>query len=284
MRALVLLLLTLFSPAAIAQTPESWTRAIDPFRVVGNIHYVGTEDLGAWLIATEKGLILLDAPLDENAPLLLSNIRKLGFDPKDVRILLASHAHSDHIGALAALKKATGARVLLSSADAELAARGGRGDFAFGDTITYPPVEADGNVSDGSVVRLGSTEMVALLTPGHTRGCTTWRMTVRENDQPLDVVFLCSVTAPGYRLVDNPSYPEIFADYEKTFATLRRLDPDVFLANHAGFYDLAGKRTRRNDRGSNPFVVRGELSRFLDEAWASLEKQRQQQLHTGRTK
>lgn len=278
MRVLALLLLTLLSQAVNAQTPESWTRPIDPFRVVGNIHYVGTEDLGSWLIATDEGLILLDAPLEENAPLLLSNIRRLGFDPEELRIVIASHAHSDHIGAMAAVKKATGARLLLAAPDAELAARGGRADFAFGDTLTYPPVEADGFVRDGGTVKLGSTELVALLTPGHTRGCTTWRMTVRENDQPLDVVFLCSVTAPGYKLVGNPSYPRIFADYQKTFAKLRRLDPDVFLANHAGFYDLAGKRARLSDKGPNPFVARGELARYLDKAWASLEKQRQEQL------
>ncbi len=104
MKTFVLLLLTLVSWTAIAQTPESWTRAVEPFRVVGNIYYVGTEELGSWLIATEKGLIVIDAPLERNAPLLLANIRKLGFDPKNVRILVASHAHSDHIGALAAMK------------------------------------------------------------------------------------------------------------------------------------------------------------------------------------
>jgi metallo-beta-lactamase class B len=272
-----LLLLLLFSPLALAQMPESWTRPVEPFRVVGNIYYIGTEELGSWLIATEKGLILLDAPVESNKDLLLRNIRKLGFDPKNVRILLASHAHFDHVGALAAMKDVTGGEIYLSALDADLAKRGGRGDFAFGDKYAYRPVHADHIVRNHDVVRLGSTQMHALLTPGHTRGCTTWQTAVREDGRLLDVVFLCSVTAPGYQLVDNPKYPLILADYEASFAALRKLDPDVFLGNHAGFYDLTGKRGKQKEGAPNPFIQRGELARYLDGAWKNLQRQEQEE-------
>ncbi|HEX2060851.1 MAG TPA: subclass B3 metallo-beta-lactamase [Thermoanaerobaculia bacterium] len=257
---------TLALIALLFAIPPSWTRPVEPLRIAGNIYYVGTEELGAYLIADDAGLILLDVPMDSNAPLILRNIEKLGFDPKKVRILLGSHAHLDHIGGFAEVKQRTGAKVYLSAPDAELAARGGKGDFAFGDTLAYPPVTADAIVRDGDVIRVGKTAMTAMLTPGHTRGCTTWRTTVVENGKPLDVVFLCSVTAPGYKLVDNEKYPGIFDDYRATFAKLRRLDPDIFLANHADFFDLAGKRAKKK-----PFVNRGEFARHLDKAWKTLE-------------
>lgn len=265
MKTLATALLLTFAISAHAAIPESWTRAVEPARVVGPIYYVGTEELAAYVIATKEGLILLDAPMDVNAPLILRNVRKLGFDPKKIRILLASHAHLDHIGGFAEVQKRTGAKVYLSAQDADLAARGGRGDFAFGDTIPYPPVRADRIVKDGDVVKLGNVAMTAMLTPGHTRGCTTWRTTVTQDGKPLDVVFLCSVTAPGYKLVDNPRYPNLFDDYRASFTRLRTLDPDVFLSNHAGFFDLADKLA-----GKKPFIARGEFKAYLERAWEEL--------------
>src|SRR5690348_11349230 len=143
MRTIALALSFGFALTMCAQTPGSWTKAVEPARVVGNIYYVGTEELGAYLIVDAKGLVLLDAPYPENAQLILDNIRKLGFDPKNVRVLIASHAHLDHIGAMAEVKEKTGAKVWMSDEDAKLAARGGKNDFAFGDTLTYPPIETD---------------------------------------------------------------------------------------------------------------------------------------------
>jgi metallo-beta-lactamase class B len=166
---------------------------------------------------------------------------------------------------------------MLSAADAELAARGGTGDFAFGDTLPYPPVKTDAIVKDGQVVRLGGIAMKAMLTPGHTRGCTTWTMTTVEEGKPLDVVFLCSVTAPGYELVNNTAYPRIFDDYRTSFAKLRKLDPDVFLGNHAGFFQLAGKLAKKKEGGRNPFIVRGEFSKYLDRARKELEAEEARQ-------
>ncbi|HEX7705693.1 MAG TPA: subclass B3 metallo-beta-lactamase [Thermoanaerobaculia bacterium] len=254
-----------------AEIPSSWTKPVDPVRIVGNIHYVGTAELGAYLLVGDEGAILLDVPLEENASLVLKNIEALGVDPATVRILLNSHAHFDHAGGIAAVKKATGARLFLSAPDSELAARGGLNDFAFGDRVPYPPFAPDSILKDGETVRLGDLAMTAVFTPGHTRGCTTWRTTVVENDEPLDVVFLCSVTAPGYTLVDNEKYPEILDDYRRSFETLRGIDPDVFLANHGSFFDLTTKVQQLKAGKGNPFIVRGEFASYLTTAWKQLE-------------
>lgn len=275
---LTLFALTLASQPLRAGHPPSWTRAIEPARLVGNVHYVGTEDLGAYLIAGKEGLILLDAPLEENVDLVLANVRKLGFDPGRIRILLNSHAHADHAGGLAEVKRRTGAQVYMSKDDAELAARGGLDDFAFDDDLPYPPVTTDQIVRDGEAIRLGDVSMTPVLTPGHTKGCTTWTTTVMEGEKALDVVFLCSVSAPGYRLVQNEAYPEIFEDYQRSFARLGELQADVFLANHGSFFGLKEKLAKSRAGTANPFIDAGALPRFLDRAWQSLlaEKQKQE--------
>jgi metallo-beta-lactamase class B len=277
MRRMKRLLLSAFlvcmSLTAAAAVPASWTQPVEPFRIVGNIHYVGTAELGAYLIIGDDGSILLDVPLNENAPLVLRNIEALGVDPATVRVLLNSHAHFDHAGGIAAVKEATGAKLYLSAPDAELAARGGLNDFAFGDSVPYPPFTPDSILKDGETVRLGDLAMTAVFTPGHTRGCTTWRTTVIEHDEPLDVVFLCSVTAPGYTLVENDRYPEILDDYRRSFDTLRALDPEVFLANHGSFFDLTTKHQQLRAGNGNPFIARGELASYLADAWKQLEDQ-----------
>ncbi len=185
----------------------------------------------------------------------------------------AHTAHVDHIGGFARVKKKTGATIYLSPADAELAGRGGKGDIHFGDSMPYPPVTADRPVANGDTIQLGRIALHALLTPGHTPGCTTWRTTVVEKKKPLDVVILCSVSAPGYQLVNNEKYPSILDDYRATFRTLRTLHPDIFLANHGQFFDLAAKLKKREAGSRNPFIVPGELEAFLDRAAKGIEEQ-----------
>ena len=270
---LLLIALSVLPAYAVAENPPSWTRAVKPFHVVGNIYYVGTEELGSYLLRGKDGLLLLDVPLEVNADLVLRNVEELGFDPGKIRVLLNSHAHFDHGGGLAVVRKKTGARLYLSALDAELAARGGKGDFAFGDRYAYTPVVADAIVKDGETVRLGDVAMTAVLTPGHTQGCTTWRTTTVHEGKPVDVLFLCSVTAPGYTLVNNEKYPHIVDDYRRSFATLRKIQPDVFLANHASFFGMADKAAKARDGGPNPFIDREEFARFLDRSWKALEAQ-----------
>jgi metallo-beta-lactamase class B len=263
LQSLIVAILLAF-PAAAMDIPANWTTPIEPFNVVGNIYYVGTAELSSWLIVTDEGYILLDAPLDENVPLLLANIETLGFDPKKIAILLNSHAHLDHAGGFAAITAKTGARLYMSRADAELAARGGKGDFAFGDGAAYPPVAADRIIADGEKVTLGATTLTAMITPGHTKGNTTWTTRVRDGDRDLLVVFAPSLSAPGYTLVDNHEYRSIVGDYCATFERLAKLKPDVFLATHGSFFDLeTTAAARRRGKGANPFIAPTRYGEFV---------------------
>jgi metallo-beta-lactamase class B len=214
---------------------RSWNQPVEPFRIAGNLYYVGASDITSFLIATPKGHIVLDGGFVETVPMILANIRKLGFDPKDVKILLNSHAHVDHAGGLAELKRATGAKLYASRGDIPQLARGGLDDPQFGDKYPFPPVHADRIVEDGQRVTLGGTTLVAHLTPGHTPGCTTWTMRAAGKN----VVFVGSPTAPGYRLTNNPRYPNAVQDYRKQFATLKSLGCNVFLGSHGNFFGLA---------------------------------------------
>lgn len=270
-----LLVCLLFAvPAGAMDIPATWTSPVEPFNVFGNLYYVGTAELSSWLIVTDDGYILLDAPLDENVPLLLSNIETLGFEPAKIRILLNSHAHVDHAGGLAAIKSKTGAHLYMSRADAELAARGGRDDFAFADGATFPPVRADIIVADGDKVTLGVTTLTAMITPGHTKGNTTWTTTLSDGNREYLVVFAPSLSAPGYKLVDNHAYPEIVDDYRATFERLAKLKPDIFLATHGSFFDLeANASARRSGRGPNPFVAPRAYAEFVARWREQFEKE-----------
>lgn len=248
-----LLFALLFANVALAQSDpvsRSWNQPVEPFRIAANIHYVGASDITSYLITTPKGHILLDGGFAETAPMILANIRKLGFRVEDVRILIASHPHYDHAGGLAELKRVTKATFYASRADVPLFARGGKDDPQFGDRFPFDPVYADRILDDGSKVSLGGTTLTARITPGHTPGCTTWTMRVREKGRDLNVLFLGSPSVPSsYRLKDNPRYPNAIADYRRQFALLRSLKPDVFLAAHGNFFDLEEKR-----KGGESFI------------------------------
>jgi metallo-beta-lactamase class B len=239
-------------------TSRSWNQPVEPFRIAGNLYYVGASDITSFLIATPGGLILLDGGFAETAPLIRDSVKKLGFRLEDVKYILSTHAHYDHAGGLAALKRWTGARLVAGEADAPLLAAGGHGDFRFGDRLTFPPVTVDRTVKDGDTVTLGGTTLTAHATPGHTRGCTTWTMQVADGGKTYDAVFVGSATInPGVVLTANPQYPAIAADYARTFETLKKLPCDLFLAAHGAFFDLQGKMAKlrqRKDGGANPFL------------------------------
>ena len=256
--SLSLFILLLLSASIFAQADErdrEWNRPVEPFKIVGNIYYVGASEITAYLITTPKGHILLDSGFAETVPLIKANVAKLGFRLEDVKILLSNHAHYDHAGGLAELKRLTKAPLYSSRADAELLARGGKGDPNFGDKYPFEPVTADKILSDRQTVNLGSKVMTANLTPGHTKGCTTWTTVAEENGKKYNVVFVCSTTAPGYKLVGNSDYPNIADDYERTFGRLKSLNPDVFLASHGNFFDLLGKIEKlKSGAAANPFI------------------------------
>jgi metallo-beta-lactamase class B len=197
--------------------------------------------------------------------LIVEGIKQLGFKLEDVKILINSHAHYDHAGGLALLKRLTGARLIMSEADAALVGNGGKGDFQWGDTLTYEPAKADRILQDKEQVELGGVTMIARLTPGPTRGCTTWLTKVTEGGKTYDVVFVGSTTAPDYTLVNNPKYPNIVVDYEYTFRLLRSFPCDVFLGPHGSFFSLKEKAGRLARGGRpNPFVESKSYRGFLD--------------------
>jgi metallo-beta-lactamase class B len=241
-----LLLTLLLAPSLLAQSDpvsRAWNEPVEPFRIAGNVWYVGAADITSYLITTPKGHIVIDGGFVETAPIILASIEKLGFEPTDVRILLNSHAHYDHAGGLLELRRVTGAALHASRFEIPLLARGGLGDPQFGDRFPFPPIEADRIVEDGAQIRLGGTTLTAHVTPGHTRGCTTWTTTVEEKGKKLDVVFLCSSSVPtDYRLRGNPFYPDAIDDYRRNFSILKALRPDVFLASHGAFFNLTEKR------------------------------------------
>jgi metallo-beta-lactamase class B len=251
-------------PAQPRESDRKSNQPLKPFRVIGNIYYVGASEVTSFLITGSAGHILLDAGFAETAPQIEQNIATLGFRLADVKILLNSQAHFDHAGGLAKLKQLSGARLIASAADAELIARGGRGDFAFGDRLTYEPVKADRIVADNESISLGDTKITAHLTPGHTKGCTTWTMSVDENNKTCRVVFLGGVTIPEYKLVGNAQYPNIADDYARSFDLLKRLPCDVFLGAHGSYFGLQKKLPRVGET-PNPFIDPNGYRRHIDE-------------------
>lgn len=257
-----------FAPLAAGAQSGPENQPVSPFHIIGNIYYVGASDVTSFLIVTRAGDILLDGGFRETAPQIERNIVKLGFELSDVKILLNSHAHFDHAGGLAELKRRTGAQFVAMQADAQLLANGGHGDFYFGNRLTFPPVRPDRVIRDLDTVTLGSVTLTAHLTAGHTRGCTTWTMDTQENGKMLHVVFIGSMSVlSGYRLTGKQSYPGIGSDYANSFRVLKSLPCDVFLASHGSFFNLNGKRAALARKPSeNPFIDPAGYRAYVDRA------------------
>lgn len=216
---------------------------VEPFRIVGELYYVGAANVTSLLIATPDGHILIDGGFPETAPLIHANLRKLGFRMRDVKALLSTHAHQDHAGGLAELKKLTRAKLYAGERDIGQLSRGGTGDFAFGDTMPFPPVTADVAVKEGDEVTVGNVTVRAVETPGHTKGCISWVFSIPDpqTGRTYKVVFIGGSTAPGYQLVNNEQYPEIVSDFEATFRKLRALECDILIEGHGFTFGLKEK-------------------------------------------
>lgn len=225
-----------------------------PHKVVGNVYYVGSRDLASYLIVTREGHILINSSFPETVPLIREAIEKLAFRLGDVKILLTSHAHSDHVAGNARVRQLTDAKVMVMEGDEEIVRSGGKGDFQY--ASTWEPCPVDRVLRDGDTVKLGESTLTAHKTPGHTRGCTTWTMGVMENGKTYRVVVIGSPNVnPGYRLVGNEKYPGIAEDFQKCFQVLRSLPCDVFLGAHGNYYGMAEKYERlKKDPAVNPFV------------------------------
>jgi metallo-beta-lactamase class B len=260
------------TPVAAQKDPPAWTRPIAPFNVIGPIDYVGTEGLAAYLIRTPAGAVLIDAPMEENAALIEGGIIARGVRLSDEKFNLLSHAHFDHAGGLAALKKATRARLVVGAGDAAAVAAGiPPGETSYG-VIRFPAAKVDRAIANGGQVALGGVTLTAVATPGHTPGCTSWSMKLPYQGRTLDVLFACSVTVAGNKLVGNKRYPAIVSDFRRSFARLGALTPDVVLPFHPESVDLLGRVKR------NALIDRTVLPKMVAEARiafdAELAKQR----------
>ncbi len=260
--------------AGIPYEMRAWNRPLPPFRIIGNVYYVGTTGIAQYLITTPAGHILLDSGFEASVPRLAANVRALGFRFEDVKILLASHAHIDHVQGHARVRAMTGATVMASAPDAPVIATGGHGEPVFDGVYAWTPCPVDRVLADGDRVTLGGTTLVAHLTPGHTRGATTWTMEVADGGRDLAVVFFPSANVnPGVRLVGNARYPEIADDFRRSFAIWRSLPCDVPLGAHGQFYDLEAKRRRMSNGGPNPFVDPEGYRRLVADAQQRFEAQ-----------
>ncbi len=248
--------------AFIREDVPAWLEPQAPFQIVDNLYYVGSKGLAVYLITGEYGHILIDGGLPETAPMVLGNITALGFQPSDVSLLLNTHAHADHAGGLAALKAATGAMLYASGGDRSAL----EGGFYLGSedqtALRFPPVKVDEEIYDGTLIHRGDMFLVANMTPGHSRGCTSWTLNVSDGDKELDVLIFCSATVAANRLSGPPQYEGIVEDYRATFAKITQWRPDIFLANHPEFFGMAQKRAAQ---------LAGDRAAFVDvEAFPSL--------------
>jgi metallo-beta-lactamase class B len=241
---------------AVAQSSD-WTEPFPPFRIAENLYYVGSKGLASYLITTPRGHILINSDLEASVPLIQASMTQLGFKLGDVKILLISHAHWDHNAGSAKVKELTGASYMVMEGDVDVVESGGKTDFQYGaDTATlYPATRVDRVLHDGDQVKLGDVVLVAHHTPGHTKGCTTWSMTVRIGATSYNAVIIGSPNVnPGYRLVDNGRYPTIAQDYERMFRVLKSLRCDVFLGAHGSYFDLNVKYARMKAGAADAFV------------------------------
>jgi metallo-beta-lactamase class B len=233
-------LVAVLTAGAIAQTNEAWIRPTPAVRIVGNLYWVGTYDLSSYLVATDAGHILINTGLGDSAPLIRKSVESLGFKIADVRILLTTHAHGDHVAAMAALKKMTGARLLVHEGDAGIMEDGGMSDFRFGGSKpSFEPAHVDQRLKDGDDIRMGSAVLRLHHHPGHTRGASSFTLTVREGGRDYRVLIanMPSIN-PGVKLSGMPGYPTIGADYARTFERLKAIDFDIWLASHASQFGL----------------------------------------------
>lgn len=281
-RCRVLLLVVVATILVVAFT--QWRAAItrnrsipdEPFQIAGNLYSVGSTGVTAFLLTGPEGHVLIDGGYPETAPLIIGSIAKLGFDIRDVRVLLNSHAHFDHAGGLRALQEASGAKLWVSERDADIMAAGGKGDRGFGPLRflgigRFDAPRVDHRFRDGATIRVGPVTLTAHVTGGHTPGCTSWAFPILDGDRELLAVSICSLSLlPFMSFTEPESYLGIRADFERSFSTLRALDADLFLASHGSFFDLHRKRRAQATAEDPvaPFIDRAGYRAFIDRAEA----------------
>jgi len=253
----LLFLAALGAAQLVGQTRAERNKTFPPHKVIGNLYFVGTDNLGSFLITTPQGHILINSDYEETVPIVRASIEKLGFRYSDVKILLGSHAHGDHMEGDALVKELTGARVIAMQEDvAALKAM----------TPGGKPHPIDQVLHDGEDVKFGDTTLTAHLTPGHTKGCTTWTMRVSEDGQIRNVVIVGSPNVnPGYKLIGNTLYPRIAEDYERGFRVLSSLPCDYFLGAHGNYFDMESKYARFKEGVTTAFIDPDGYQKYVAE-------------------
>jgi metallo-beta-lactamase class B len=274
--AIALVALLPFAGVAQAQTVKDllaallvkWNTPTEPFKMIDNVYYVGTDGLASYLITSPQGHILVDTVMPESTAQIKASIEKLGFKITDIKYLVNTHAHIDHTGGLAEMKQASGGQLVAGEADKPLL-EGGYYPGAENDAaLKFPPVKVDRAVREGDKVTVGDVTLTARETPGHSPGCTSWEFAVKDGDATRTALIFCSGTVALNRLVGNPTYPGIVTDYKKTFARAKDMKVDVLLAPHPEMYKMQEKRAKLTEGGANPFVAPGEFNTYA----ASLQK------------
>ena len=277
-RVCTVALLNLLPQISFADDP-SWSAPHAPYQITDNIYAVGTAGIGVYLITTPKGHILLDASTEQGANVVEANIKSLGFKLTDIRYLIENHAHSDHVGGLAQLKKSTGAKFVASQGD-RYSLEHGMLDSETNWEDKFTPVKLDKIIADGEKISLGEVQLQAVLTPGHTKGCTSWFMQSPDNGAVRKVAFVCSLTTAGNKLVNNKIYPQIADDFRNTFAKLKTQKADLLLIGHPDLANLEGKSIAKKNGKTDAFVDSTELQKFIKTFEDKFEKElvRQQNL------
>ena len=265
MRKLMLpaIAMALFFPFTAFSQPAGWNDAFPPHRVMDNVYYVGTKELASFLITTPEGHILMNSDYESSVPVIRASVEKLGFKFSDIKILIAGHAHPDHVEGDALVKELTGAQVVVGRLEVDAARKfrpGGK---------EHP---IDRIVDDGGTVTLGGTILTAHLMPGHTKGCLAWTTDLKENGKSYHAFIECSLNGQFLQALDN--YPGIVEDFRATYKKARTFPVDVFLSSHASFYNLAAKYEKLKTRGEgdpNPFVDPEGYKAHVDEYEKSFE-------------
>jgi metallo-beta-lactamase class B len=273
--AALALALSLVAPIA-AQSPPDWSRPTEPFRIVGNVYWVGTYDLSSFLITSPEGHILINTGLPDSVPQIRANIEALGFKVSDVKVLTATHAHWDHVAGLAALQKLTGASVYISAPDADVLESGGKSDFRWGrdPQAWFDPVAVDRRLADGDSIRLGANVLTVHLHAGHSKGASSFTFTVRDGarEYRVGIINMGSIN-PGVRVSGMPGFPDIGAAYARTFAAQKALALDVFLSSHASQFGMHQKRKAGDPYNPDRFVDPKGFRTAVEALEASFTKQ-----------
>lgn len=250
--------------------PEEWSQSYEPFRIAGNLYYVGTYDLASYLIVTNKGNILINTGLANSLPIIKNNIKKLGFKYQDTKILLLTQAHYDHLGAMADIKKETGAKLYVDEADADVLKSGGKSDYELGKYgVTFKPVKPDYILKDKNVVTLGDAKLTMLHHPGHTKGSCSFLFETKDSKRSYKVLIANMPTIiVDKKFSEVTTYPSIEKDYEYTLSAMKNLDFDIWVASHASQFDLHKKYKPKDKYNPAVFMNKKEYQDELD----SLEK------------